>query len=728
MNPYGATPQDWENLTQAAGCENLLPTVCNPNAVISETSKLQKPGKVPCIYNRYGKVAGLVGWPTKETTFEEVVAWRQQSDYGICIQGRAVQAIDVDVVDEALATEIRDYIPSHLHVRKRANSSKFLVAFILPANEWNYRRIKTEHGNIEFLAAGKQFVAAGTHESGTRYEWECGTPSAFHGLSVEEFECLWTALETAFATEPRVTSGTTNSQVPTDAPGADDDVAVYLHNKGLVLEETEGKLHIDCPWKNNHSSDTGVAQTSYLLPGSRGHGSGYFKCFHAGCQDKQQSDFLYAVGFINDAFSDAPLAPEGMQDCLPLKKSPLDSLTRNRDGYPNPNLANVDIILTHHELFQGVFAFDMFKNDICLTRTPPWEVERTGDKSPRELTDNDVLGLTALLQSQRMGTYSMLRIDDNTVGKAVVLVANRNPVHPVRDYLSGLTWDGEERLLGWATKYLGAESTDYVGQAGRSFLISAVARVFRPGCKADCVLTLVGPQGGGKSTALSILGGEWFRDTAFDMSNKDAFVQLRGVWIYELAELSALARAEVEKIKAFISSTKDVFRPPYGRSLVNCERQMVFCASTNNPEFLKDTTGNRRFWPVTVGKIDLDGLREVKDQLWAEAVAAYNGGEHWWLSAEAESVAREVQEEHTQSDFVADYLANIVDTKDEWTNLELATMIQPDISRVPNNLSHRVGSTMKRLGWKKKQKRINGIQTYYYIKPSVGSVTGVTPT
>jgi predicted P-loop ATPase len=186
---------------------------------------------------------------------------------------------------------------------------------------------------------------------------------------------------------------------------------------------------------------------------------------------------------------------------------------------------------------------------------------------------------------------------------------------------------------------------------GSRWLISAVARIFQPGAKADCCLILEGPQGIRKSTALRTIAGEYFTDELADLGSKDAAMQTRGVWIIELSELDNLSHAEVARIKAFMSRATDQFRPPYGMRLVESPRQCVFAGTVNHGSYLRDETGGRRFWPVVCGQIDVDGLGEVRDQLWAEAKARYESGCPWWLdTADLVQLASDQQEARYDDD------------------------------------------------------------------------------
>jgi predicted P-loop ATPase len=211
------------------------------------------------------------------------------------------------------------------------------------------------------------------------------------------------------------------------------------------------------------------------------------------------------------------------------------------------------------------------------------------------------------------------------------LRARERPFHPVRDYLDALRWDGVNRLESWLTRYMGAPESPYSKAIGRMFTIAAVARVYEPGCKADYVVVFEGPQGAGKSRACAALGENWFSDSLPDVTqDKEAAQHLRGKWIIEISELSALGRAEAGALKSFISRRTERYRPPCGREEVIEPRQCIFVGTTNRSTYLGDDTGGRRFWPVKVGRIDINALRADRNQLFAEAVAAYRNGEQWW--------------------------------------------------------------------------------------------------
>jgi putative DNA primase/helicase len=225
------------------------------------------------------------------------------------------------------------------------------------------------------------------------------------------------------------------------------------------------------------------------------------------------------------------------------------------------------------------------------------------------------------------------------------MVADANAFHPVREYLRSLVWDGTPRVDRWLEDYCAVIPSSEAHKAllrsvGRKWLVSCVARAMNPGCKVDTMLILEGRQGIGKSTAFAALAGDGLHcDSAIDFGTKEACQTLQGVWIYELAELDALLRRETSVIKAFLSRAFDRFRVPYGRAPETVPRSVVFCGTVNEAGYLRDRTGNRRFWVVRCeGALDTDGLRAARDALWAEARHRYETGETWHLSPEHEAL------------------------------------------------------------------------------------------
>jgi predicted P-loop ATPase len=371
------------------------------------------------------------------------------------------------------------------------------------------------------------------------------------------------------------------------------------------------------------------------------------------------------------------------------------------DGRGNvlANPENLRLYLVHHDAWRGVLTYDEFVERTVLIKPIPGTPAR-GFK-PRDLADHDAFEAVSWFNRNGFPKLS----SEFLVDSAMKSHARLNAIHPIRHYLDSLGWDGRPRLDRWLEVYCGSEpqpgEIEYYGQVGAKFFIGAVARAYRPGVKVDAALILEGPQGAGKSTALRILCGDaYFGDNLPSMSSKDASSYIRGKWIVELGELAAMQRSEVEIVKAFISRTEERFRPAYGRNEVRYPRQCVFVGTTNRSDFLRDETGNRRFWPVSVGRVDIDAIERDRDQLWAEAVHRFNGGELWWLEGEVAKVASEVQESRVQEDAWRGEIANYLATKAQTSIADIAIdALAIEKGRIDTLTKNRILGVLTTLKW-----------------------------
>lgn len=305
---------------------------------------------------------------------------------------------------------------------------------------------------------------------------------------------------------------------------------------------------------------------------------------------------------------------------------------------------NVLIILDNDPLLKNRIVYEEFSNRVYALGALPWD----GSSEPRIWTDNDDAGLRHYLEKAYRITGEKRILD------AFSLACHKHSYNAVKDYLTSLpTWDGVPRLETLLIDYLGAEDNVYTRAVARKSLAAAVARVMLPGVKYDTMPILAGPQGIGKSTLLRMLGGRWFSDSLATFEGKEACEMLQGVWINEVGELNGLNRAETNAVKQFLSKVEDIFREPYGRRTGIYPRRCVFFGTTNESEFLKDKTGNRRFWPVDCGvnaptKSVFRDLPEAVPQIWAEALMAWQLGERLYLTGEALKLAEAVQEAHSE--------------------------------------------------------------------------------
>lgn len=318
-------------------------------------------------------------------------------------------------------------------------------------------------------------------------------------------------------------------------------------------------------------------------------------------------------------------------------------LNRKGNGRVDTTLKNLDLIFTNG-VDGNPFIQDLFASRIMYGVSTPW-----GGEANKYIQDMDMILVKRWLSDTEFG----IEPPTNAILEATSLVAYRKRVHPVQDYLNGLKWDGVSRISTWIKDYCqGVAAEPYLSEASRKFILAMVKRVFEPGCQWDYVLVLEGTQGKYKSSAARALAGDkWFMDNLPDLKDKDSMLNLQGKWLIELGELANVKRTDFNLVKAYLVRRTDTVRPHYGRLVNDVPRQSVFIGTVNEGQYLKDPTGNRRYWPVKVGLCDVAGLTSVRDQLFAEAMHIYRTtGEILMLGPEANVQATEAQEDRRIDD------------------------------------------------------------------------------
>lgn len=334
----------------------------------------------------------------------------------------------------------------------------------------------------------------------------------------------------------------------------------------------------------------------------------------------------------------------------------------NKTGECEPSVNNALLILLNDPALKGRFGYDVFAEQPKLRGDVPWRPKGEAAIGPGRgtlWTDQDEAGVRWYLQLKWKFK------SEKDLQSALELAMRANAFHPVREYLTSLTWDGVPRLETVFCRHLGAEDTHFVRVVTRKWFCAAVNRVMRPGSKFDSAIILFGDQNLGKSSFADVLSKGWFNDSKIDMDSKDGYSSLHGNWIIELAELASTKRTDVETVKTFLSKREDTYRPAYGRRVATFPRQCVFFGTTNEAEYLRDRTGNRRFWPITVTtKIDRDALEAEVDQIWAEAYAIWSTGkERLWLDTpELEAELADALAPRTVQDELEGMLIEYLDT------------------------------------------------------------------
>ena len=357
------------------------------------------------------------------------------------------------------------------------------------------------------------------------------------------------------------------------------------------------------------------------------------------------------------------------EDEGPQDNSWLTQMDINKWGKYESTAKNVKLILENDPALRGTATVDDFAHRIVVLKDPPW---RKRERSAVWL-DSDDSSLRNYME-EIYGIRGRSVIED-----ALSEVTTRHAFNPLKEYLLGLVWDGIPRLDTVFIDYLGAEDTEFNRAISRKTLAAAVGRVLEPGIKFDTVLTLIGKQGQGKTSLVRKLAHGWHSDSLVTVQGKDAMEHIQGFWLIELGELAAIRKADFELVKQFISKQEDSFRAAYGRRTERYPRQCIFIATTNRADFIRDQTGGRRWWPMQVDKErqKMSHFEELTDdvvgQIWAEAVDAFKGGEPLYLNDCMESIARELQEAHTDESPLAGLIYDFVDRPlpENWAKLDL---------------------------------------------------------
>lgn len=673
---WGATRAHWQLFsTDLALQRDLLPVVANPDAPISEKSKMRDKGKTPSQYNRDRKVVGIPEWTQHEASDAQVRRWGSDPDLGICVITRRMRALDVDIVDQAQASEVRALIEGFLFAeeigdgappaRARGNSPKFLIPIWLDGT-YPKRVIRTAHGAIEFLGNGQQFIAVSTHPSGERYEWsELPKAHTVPRLTPNQFEVLWSLLQQRFGVAPGIEArrGGATPKRPRSLEDARDPLLTHLEAKGWVVEyQNDGRVDVRCPWESEHSTDTGSSSTTYFPKGVGGFERGHFRCLHAHCAQREDGDFFEAVGWNTDAFplvltqaehdsmelaGDLPEgveveivsedAPEVMASEYPLPKFKRDG----RTGKIKAIIENITMALTDPRCCGHYLAYDAFTDSLMAapaTLGPdgaladvPVHARQWGPMT------NALRGELRLRLEAGKGGFEPVGVEN--LREALTVVGERNRFDSAIEWLRHRVprWDGVPRVDTFFARYFGARNSEYTRAVGAYAWTALAGRVLQPGCKADMTPLLVGPGGTGKTTGVAAMAPspETFAELSLAVRDDDLARKLRGVLVGELGELRGLGTRDEDAIKQWLSRTHEEWTPKFMEYKTKFARRCLFFGTTNNDQALVDDgAGLRRWLPMWVGRTDLAGIERDRDQLWAEARERWDAGGVEWAAAD----------------------------------------------------------------------------------------------
>lgn len=362
-----------------------------------------------------------------------------------------------------------------------------------------------------------------------------------------------------------------------------------------------------------------------------------YKAMNDFCMADADTKAKYVAESLNQAKDDFDAAAEAWKSQFELTKT----------GKLENSYTNIRLVFENDPGIKNKVGYDEFSHKLVIIGELPWSNTR-GETPSEYWEDSDDSALRSYFGTE----YKLVKPE--IIRDELTNSAKANRFHCVRNYLRGLKWDGVERIDTFFIDYLGAADTRYTRTITRKSLIAGVGRVMQPGIKFDSMIVLVGKPGRGKSTLIEKLGKKWFTRSIKNMNDKDALVGLQGFWIVEFDELDAVKRSELTAVKSFISGTTDNFREPYGKHVVSMPRQCIFFGTTNEKNFLKDPTGNRRFLPIQIDMIEprklifTDTVDDEIDQIWAEAYAAWNNHETLWHGTEMEQIAAKIQNRYAE--------------------------------------------------------------------------------
>jgi putative DNA primase/helicase len=379
----------------------------------------------------------------------------------------------------------------------------------------------------------------------------------------------------------------------------------------------------------------------------------------------------------------------------------------DRNGQPSgrfrKNKNNLYIILRRDRRWRGRVWLNSFTNTLKID-----------DRDYRDTDDTRI----ALWVSRAYG----LEYSSAAVSETVSLIGEENKRNPLIEWLDSIVWDGTPRLSSWIVEATDCDDTELNRIMAEKWLIQAIARAYKPGCKADCVLILAGDQGAGKSTLFRTLATEqYFADTPLDIGSANSYSQIARAWIYEVAELDSVRRSANSATKAFLSAQEDNFRPAYGRHAITIKRHVVFAGTTNESQFINDMTGSRRYWPIRVNEVNLHWVKENRDQLWAEAIAAFKSGETWYLDKKMDEKRHDSSKIYRQDDPWMEPISNFLLLQHGYITM---TMVMEDGLKIERGRMNRrdemrISEILRELEYEKKRMTLNGKRKYVWAKSEI---------
>lgn len=722
--PFGASKQTWNAYSEAGWRPMMLPVVSDPSAKPDPASKLKTLGKTPSVLTSSGTVVGLKNWTTMAIDERKVSFWSEKN-YGICIRCGQVAAFDCDVDDKALSDNVLELFQimfGEVSLRRREGSNRWLavVRVDIPMSKII---VKFDGDNaLEILGSGQQFVAEGTHPSGKRYAWTPAAPVLTELPEVKSDDIAAFARHVADAFNGIVKGGRKTVIREKNCAGVlDDPLAEWLRTMGMVISESDGVLDILCPWRDEHTSDTSENATRYYSRGANGHKEPGFKCMHAHCADRTYEDLLawaYANGYEDPGIYEG--LPVVTVEETPEEKNREDALfrillssTNEKTQEVEANLSTVMAALQLSHYCRIRLAYDTFSGGTVYKDIRGNGAPLRGDKASYDewtpFGDPEMVLMRERLQRE----FNFRPVGGELMRDAVIGVSNGGltVVDTMVEYVHKKlpAWDGVPRVESFLSKYCGCVDDEYAAALGRYIFAALAGRALSPdGVKADIVPIFVGKQGTYKSTLIAALALKpgTNRELSFNKNEDDIKRFIRGSSVVEIPELSGMSKKDAADIKFFISLTEDSWIPKYWETMKTVKRRCVFFASTNEHQILTDPTGSRRFAPIETGAIDIDTIRPLIPQLWAEGREIFleEGIKHRRVEVLAAARASAFELRDPWIEEISVYLNDRLTVAEEQrpplttrTLLECALGVPAGKAKVMD--SRRVGNLMRSLGY-----------------------------
>ncbi|EHG4046848.1 replication protein [Salmonella enterica] len=700
---------------------------------LSPNSRLRESdiGKVPSVYNSRGEIAGFKDWTKHRATEAEIMKWQQQGcNVGLILgrdrgDGLAYLGVDVDTINpdyqDVVASTLSPYHNGPLLYRGRDNSVRRAYIILAPAVPKHVHKLPDENGKtaaIELLGTGQQIVVFGTHPSGGKYTWypdplidePCiPDPDSIPVLTAEQLAAFWASLKEQLPVIDSFVSGTARQRdLSCIDPHATDEVADWLDANDWTLSvSSDGSRNLK-PFRDESEYSNGCSETSikYFPAGTGGFQQGHFKSLHASDSGLSDTDWLEGYGYAASLFDDLTATGNGVE----VSGYPeWPSFSRRQPTGKIENTIDNAHKAVKCPAFVGIdIRFDLFRDEIMFAPA--------GSGLWQTFTDADYARLRI-----KMEQHGFMPIGRELIRDVVMLVADEQPFDSAITWLDGLEWDGVPRIETFYHTHFGTADTPYTRAVSMYMWTALAGRVLEPGIKADMVPVLVGPQGCGKSSGVEALSPDpmFFTEISFAEKDDDLARKMRGRLLAEIGELRGLNTKELESIKAFVTRTHENWIPKYREFATQFPRRLVFIGTTNEDEFLADKTGNRRWLPVEVSKVDVKAIKTDLLLLWAEARETFKrlGGVRF---RDAERLAASVHEKYTIKDAWLETVEKWLDTSDMLTEeiprnrnfLRASDVLRDAIGLNPSHIGKReemrISNVLQNCGYKRETRRVEG--------------------